>query len=92
MKIPVRLTPKILWRPCSEILPQFHGSCNDLFALPKPANSAFYFTWEAGSPVQAENERMASILGAETMQLEADADLDSCQVSLPAAVRWLLKP
>lgn len=73
-------------------LTRFHGSCNDLFALPKPANSAFYFTWEAGSPVQAENERMASILGAETMQLEADADLDSCQVSLPAAVRWLLKP
>lgn len=72
-------------------LTRFHGSSNDLFALSKPENSAFYFVWEAGSPVQAENERLAALLGAEIAQLETEADFDSCQVSLPTAVRWLLK-
>lgn len=73
-------------------LTQFHGSSNDLFAMSKPENSSLYFIWEAGSPVQMENERLASLLGAETAQLEAEDGFDSCQVSLPAAVRWILKP
>ncbi len=73
-------------------LTRFHGSGNDLFALPRPEDGALYLTWEAGSPVQAENERLAALLGAETAQRKAEEDFDACRVSLPDAVRWLMKP
>lgn len=72
-------------------LSAFPGSANDLYALEKPEGSAFYFTWEADKAVKEENERLAAKLGAQTAELEAEADFDSCQVSLPAAVRWLMK-
>lgn len=68
----------------------FHGSENDLFALEKPAGTEFYFTWEAGRGITEENKRLAQRLNAQAVELENDADFDSCQRSLPAAVRWLL--
>lgn len=72
----------------------FPGSENDLYALAqKPARSAFHFLWEKGSGVQAENRRLADLLGAaaKTTELEKGADLGSSQVSLPSAVEWLVK-
>lgn len=68
----------------------FHGSENDLFALEKPTGTEFYFTWEAGRGITEENKRLAQRLNAQAVELENDADFDSCQRSLPAAVRWLL--
>lgn len=72
-------------------LSQFHGSGNDLFSLQKPEGSKFYMTWERDFPFAAENARLAAVLGAETAVLAPDSDFHSCQVSLPAAVRWLLE-
>lgn len=73
-------------------LRKFHGSANDLFALRKPEGTELYMTWEENFPFAAENAHLAEMLGAETAVLEEDADFRSCQVSLPAAVRWLLRP
>ena len=72
-------------------LDAFAGSEHDLYALAaKPAQSRFFFAWEQGAGVEAENRRLAGLLGkaAETVQLEQGADLGTCQRSLPAAVRW----
>lgn len=73
-------------------LDAFPGSENDLFALAKhPAQSSFFFVWESGARVQDENRRLAALLGgrAQTAVLAANADLGSCQASLPAAAAWL---
>lgn len=73
-------------------LSAFHGSENDLYALAaKPAKGKFRFFWEAGSGVEAENKRMAALLGqaAETQVLSQGADGEACQASLPAALAWL---
>lgn len=73
-------------------LAAFAGSEHDLYALAeKPAQSKFFFAWEAGCGTEEENRRLAGLLGdaARTARLEPDADLGACQRSLPAAVKWL---
>ena len=75
-------------------LDAFPGSRNDLFALAKQGTkNRFLFVWEEGSARTAENRRLAEALGsaAETVTLPAGADLGSCQTSLPAALRWLVR-
>lgn len=74
-------------------LGSFHGSENDLYALAaKPAKGKFCLLWEVGCGVEAENRRMAGLLGqaATTEVLPQGADGGSCQTSLPAATAWLL--
>lgn len=72
-------------------LTAFPGSSEDLYALEKPMGSEFYFSWEAGRGITEENKRLAKQLGAQAIELEEEADFDSCQRSLPAAVKWLLE-
>ena len=73
-------------------LTQFAGSQNDLYALAQNGSeTGFYFTWEANSGHREENEKLAALVDAETAELPEEADCESCQQSLPAAVRWLLK-
>ena len=71
-------------------LTAFHGSKNDLFALPKPQGSRFFFAWEQGSGLEAENTRLAAALDAQTLVLDRGADFDSLQVSLRSAAKWLM--
>lgn len=75
-------------------LKAFRGSEHDLYALAgKPPRSRFWMAWEKDSSLAEENRRLAALLGdaARTRELDAGADLGSCQASLPAAVSWLMK-
>ncbi len=75
-------------------LAAFHGSENDLYALARaPQQGKFCFFWEKGADAAEENRRLAALLGgaARTAELPAGADLGTCQVSLPAAVQWLVQ-
>jgi S-formylglutathione hydrolase FrmB len=70
----------------------FSGSGHDLYALASlPTKSRFLFQWEKNSGLEEENQRLAQLLGnaATTREIGEKSDLDSCQVSLPAAVEWL---
>ncbi|MDO4974055.1 MAG: alpha/beta hydrolase-fold protein [Eubacteriales bacterium] len=72
----------------------FPGSANDLFALANnKTENHFLFTWEEGSPHEAENLRLAEELGssAEKVKLPAGSDLGSCQATLRTALTWLTR-
>ena len=71
-------------------LAAFPGSENDLYALAaKGTGSRFCFLWEQDAGVAEENKRLAALVNAEVRELEAGADLETCQQSLRAAVKWL---
>jgi len=73
-------------------LDAFHGSCNDVYALAeKPQTAQFLLCWEEGLPTAAENARLAQLLKAETKVLPTGSDCGSCQKTLPAALKWLVK-
>ena len=72
----------------------FSGSQNDLFTLAEqPEPGRFLFAFEADCETKDDSLRLAKVLGdrARVQELEAGADLDSCQRSLRAAAAWLMK-
>lgn len=73
-------------------LDAFHGSENDVYALAeKPQSAKFLLCWEEDLPTAGENARLAEKLGAETKVFPAGADLESCQMTLRAAVEWVFQ-
>lgn len=73
-------------------LDAFHGSCNDVYALAEGHQTAeFLLCWEEDLPTSDENSRLAEKLKAETKVFPAGSDMESCQMTLRAAVEWLTK-
>ena len=75
-------------------LDAFSGSENDLYTLAEqPEPGRFLFAFEQDCKTKEDSLRLAKVLGhrARVQELEAGADLDSCQRSLRAAAEWLLK-